>query len=260
LTDLRSSADPRHLAPALAEEKVLTKEEIREAIWEKMTKRKVARFPGAAGRIPNFIGAEAAAARLGEIPAWREARVNKANPDAPQRSVRHRALKEGKRVYMAVPRLRTLKCFLELNPEKLGKKIYAASSIKGAAILGKPVTVDEMPPVDLIVCGSVAVSRGGGRIGKGGGYSDLEYGLAKEAGILSDRTVTLTTVHSAQIVSDPLPLVPHDFPLDYIVTPEETIRCGAIYPGPRGIYWEDLSGARLSEIPFLAALRGRRFP
>jgi 5-formyltetrahydrofolate cyclo-ligase len=238
----------------------MTKEEIREAIWEKMTKQNVARFPGASGRIPNFIGAEAAAARLGEVLAWREARVIKANPDAPQRAVRHRALKEGKRVYMAVPRLRTLRCFLELDPQILGKKIYEATSIKGSARLGKPVSVEEMPPVDLVVCGSVAVSRGGGRIGKGGGYSDLEYALAKEAGIVSARTVTLTTVHPVQIVPDPLPLVPHDFPLDYIVTREETIRCGGVYPRPRGIYWEDLSEAQLSEIPPLAALWERKSP
>ncbi|HET6369709.1 MAG TPA: 5-formyltetrahydrofolate cyclo-ligase [Nitrospiria bacterium] len=239
---------------------MLTKEEIREAIWEKMTKQNVARFPGALGRIPNFIGAEAAAARLDEVPAWREARVIKANPDAPQRAVRHRALKEGKRVYMAVPRLRMLKCFLELDPQRLGKKIYEASSIKGSSILGRPVTVEEMPPIDLVVCGSVAVSRGGGRIGKGGGYSDLEYGLAKEAGIVSARTITLTTVHPVQIVPDPLPLVPHDFPLDYIVTREEIIRCGERYPEPRGIYWDDLSAARISEIPALALLRERRSP
>jgi 5-formyltetrahydrofolate cyclo-ligase len=238
----------------------LTKDEIREAIWMKMTKQNVARFPGASGRIPNFIGAEAAAARLNEVPAWREARVIKANPDAPQRAVRHRALKEGKRVYMAVPRLRTLKCFLELDPRKLGKKLYEASSIKGSSILGKPVAVEEMPPIDLVVCGSVAVSRGGGRIGKGGGYSDLEYGLAKEAGIVSERTVTLTTVHPVQIVPDPLPLAPHDFPLDYVVTREETIRCAERYPKPGGIYWNDLSEERISEIPPLAALRERRSP
>ena len=37
------------------------KAEIRSYVWELLQKRKAARFPGAKGRIPNFIGAEACA-------------------------------------------------------------------------------------------------------------------------------------------------------------------------------------------------------
>jgi len=48
------------------------------------------------GRIPNFAGAEAAAERLREHPAWQAARTVKSNPDSPQRPVRQRALEDGK--------------------------------------------------------------------------------------------------------------------------------------------------------------------
>jgi hypothetical protein len=34
------------------------KEEIRQKVWSVMEREKVARFPGAQGRIPNFVGAE----------------------------------------------------------------------------------------------------------------------------------------------------------------------------------------------------------
>ncbi len=37
---------------------------LREQVWSAMRAAKVARFPGAVGRIPNFTGAEAAAQRL----------------------------------------------------------------------------------------------------------------------------------------------------------------------------------------------------
>src|SRR5262245_43933481 len=57
-----------------------SKQAIRERLWSLLTERRVARFPGAAGRIPNFIGAEAAARRLADSPAWRAARVVKCNP------------------------------------------------------------------------------------------------------------------------------------------------------------------------------------
>ena len=44
-----------------------------EEVWSAMRAAKVARFPGAAGRIPNFTGAEAAAERLRAMPAWQAA-------------------------------------------------------------------------------------------------------------------------------------------------------------------------------------------
>ena len=81
------------------------KQQVRERIWSRLEESGEALFPGARGRIPNFRGAARAAERLAATPEWRRARVIKCNPDSPQRSVRFRALTEGKVVYMAVPRL-----------------------------------------------------------------------------------------------------------------------------------------------------------
>src|SRR5262249_42820663 len=71
---------------------VLSKAEARETVWRAMEMRGVARFPGCKGRIPNFAGAERAALRLRDLPAWRDARVVKINPDASQLPVRRMAL------------------------------------------------------------------------------------------------------------------------------------------------------------------------
>src|SRR5436190_9627596 len=154
------------------------KQQVRERIWKALEEAHVGRFPGTRGRIPNFVGAERAADRLCELTVWQRAEVLKCNPDSPQRPVRLRALKAGKIVYMAVPRLRELECFIELDPSRLRKNITQASSIEGAFRFGRPVRPDGMRPIDLIVCGTVAINPAGARIGKGGGYSDLEYGLA----------------------------------------------------------------------------------
>ena len=51
------------------------KQEVRERIWELLERERAARFPGARGRIPNFRGAEQAAARLAELPEWQAANV-----------------------------------------------------------------------------------------------------------------------------------------------------------------------------------------
>src|SRR5262245_47522021 len=182
-----------------------TKQDIRERVWQALEKAHVHRFPGTRGRIPNFVGAERAADRLCELDVWKRARVLKCNPDAPQRPVRFRALKEGKIVYMAVPRLRELKCFIELDPSKLEENIRQASTIQGAFRFGRSVRPEDMRQIDLIVCGTVAVNPDGARIGKGGGYSDLEFGLAREVGLVRDKTAVVTTVHDLQVLDEEMP-------------------------------------------------------
>ena len=213
----------------------------------------VARFPGARGRIPNFTGAEAAARRLAGTPEWEYAGFLKANPDLPQLPVRAAALSQGKVVYVAVPRLAADLPFLSLDPDRVTVPPRKAVSIRGAASEGVPIGFDAMAPIDLIVCGSVAVNGKGVRIGKGGGYSDLEFALAREAGVIGDWTTVATTVHALQILDEDLPETPHDFRLDMIVTPDDIIRVAPHpgRPGPSGILWDELDKTKIAAIPEL---------
>ncbi|HXF40823.1 MAG TPA: 5-formyltetrahydrofolate cyclo-ligase [Blastocatellia bacterium] len=233
----------------------MTKQEIREVVWALLESEGASRFPGTRGRIPNFKGAEQCSSRVAELEVWKKARVIKANPDSPQRAIRHLALKQGKTIYMAVPRLREEKCFVELDPARLGKNIYAASSIKGAFEFGRQVSVSQMKPVDLILCGSVAVRRDGARVGKGGGYADLEYAIALELGIVNSRTPIITTVHALQIVKEKTPLAPHDIPVDFIVTPDRVIETKTTFARPVGVYWEYLDEEKIAAIPLLKKMK-----
>lgn len=228
-----------------------TKDQIRQDVWRLLQTRGVARFPGAAGRIPNFIGAEACAKRLAETSYWQAAKVLKVNPDSPQRALRQRALAEGKTIYMAVPRLRGDKPFVELDPKKLHCSFYTASSIKGAGQYGRPVALDEVRNIDLIVCGSVAVNHSGARVGKGGGYSDLEFALLIEEKKIGRATPIVTSVHSLQIVDEEIPMTDHDIPLGAIVTPTEVIEIGVASSRPGGIYWQMLPQEKIDAIPVL---------
>jgi 5-formyltetrahydrofolate cyclo-ligase len=232
------------------------KQQVRDRIWALLEQEGAVKPAGAAvGKIPNFLGAEAAADQLAALPAWDATHVLKANPDKAQRAVRARALTEGKVLYMAVPRLADELPFYLLDPKHLG--IWEAAAKEGAAKAGRKVAASELPSVDLVVCGSVAVNRQGARIGKGGGFSDLEVAFLVEAGVLRPDTVLATTVHPLQVVDEPLPETIHDFRVDLIVTPHETKWCAKPHRPP-GILWEHLQQDKIAKVPALAALAARR--
>ena len=221
------------------------KQAVRERLWQLLQDEGAARFPGARGRIPNFKGAEAAAERLAELPEWHAADVVKSNPDAPQLPVRRRARRAGKTLYMAVPRLRDDKPFV---------RVECDPTIKKAMSDGIPTGVEDLGHVDLVVCGTVAVNREGVRVGKGGGFSDLELALLTEAGLVDDATTIVTTVHGLQLVDEELPETEHDFRVDVVVTPDDVVRTGARRRSP-GVIWEHLDDETIAAIPVLAARR-----
>ncbi len=240
-----------------------TKQEIRERIWDDLEESGEARFPFPPhGRIPNFADAKAAAERLADQPEWQQAETIKANPDAPQLPVRRRALREGKTVYMAVPRLRDEKCFLRLDPDEL-EDYDDATTVSGSSKHGVQVGPEVVAEIDLIVSGSVAVGTGeqnpsaGVRIGKGEGYSDLEYAILHELDLVDDQTPVVTTVHERQCIDDEIPTDEHDVSMDVIVTPDQVYRPANSLEnqGTIGIDWELLSDERLEEIPVLNRIR-----
>jgi 5-formyltetrahydrofolate cyclo-ligase len=234
------------------------KADLRVEVWAAMRAAGVARFPGAEHRIPNFVGAERAAELLRATDEWAGAGTLKANPDSPQLPVRQRALEDGKTVYMAVPRLADERPFFALDPSVLTVAPRKAASISGASRHGRLVDVDELAPVDMAVVGCVAVSADGARLGKGGGFSDLEYAVAWEAGLITRSTVVVTTVSEVQVVEDDrIPRVEHDFGLDLIVTPERVIRCGRRTKRAAQVRWSELTDEKIASIPLLRRMAPR---
>ena len=226
-----------------------SKKSIRERVWARLEQAAVVE-PGVHGHIPDFAGAAAAADRLAGLAAWEDAHVVKVVPDRAQYPVRVRALRAGKLVYMAVPQLAEARPFFCLDPKTLEVDPEAAGDREIAARVAPMVSVDAMQPVDLVVCGSVAVSKSGARLGKGAGFSDIEMALLVEAGLLSDRTVIATTVHELQVLDAELPEEEHDFHVDLIVTPERIIRCESARR-PAGLDWKNVTPEKLAAIPVL---------
>jgi len=230
------------------------KRKIREHIWKLMEERGVARFPKPIrGRIPNFIGAEKAAEKLSKMKIFKNAEILNINPDSPQKPIREKALINGKKVLMPTPKLR--EGFILLDPKKIPiGKVKKAATIRGAFKYGSRINLDNLPKIDLMVMGSVAVTLNGNRLGKGGGYSDLEYGILRSLKCLNGRTPIITTVHEMQIVNW-IPQERHDVKVDYIITPRRIIKVGNVQRNLEGIIWEKLNEEKFREIPILRKLR-----
>jgi len=235
---------------------------IRKRVWDLLEEKDIARFPRPVHhRIPNFVGADQAAARLANLPEFEEASMIKVNPDTPQRPVRHLVLERGKTLLTPQPRLRT-GFFSTICMETLDSslvKVEDCTTSKGVAKWGTPVALNDKYYVDLVVVGSTAVCpQTGARVGKGEGFAELEWGILSAQGNLdASKCLVVTTVHDEQVVND-IPsdsLTKHDVPVDIIVTPTKEIRVPNRVPKPAGIFWDLLSPQKLSQIRVLRQLK-----
>ncbi len=227
------------------------KDEGRQAVWSTLEERGQARFPfPPKGRIPNFKGAEEAARRLMEHPLFVNAKTLKINPDSPQRPLREAALRAGKTLLVPTPRLKA--GFLRFDPDQIDEDdMRDASMISRWGPHADSLELEAMPPLDLIVTGCVAVTRDGERLGKGHGYSDLEYAIVQELG--QAPVPVVTTVHELQVVEG-FPSSDHDLRLSVLATPERVIDCGVEHGGHQGIDWSLIDEEDVAAMPVLKQL------
>src|SRR5260370_4144975 len=226
-----------------------SKRSVREHVWARL-ELAAAVGPGGRGHVPDFAGAGVGGGGLAGVGRWDVGGVVKVVPDRAQYPVRVRALKAGKLLYMAVPRLAEARPFYCLDPRTLEAEPEDAADREIASRIAPTVSIEAMRPVELIGCGSDAVNRNGARLGKGAGYSDIEMALLAEAGLLNDQTTIATTIHELQLIDDELPEEEHDFHVDLIVTPERVIRCEPARR-PTGLDWTSLTQEQIAAIPVL---------
>ncbi|MGB8233444.1 MAG: 5-formyltetrahydrofolate cyclo-ligase [Methanobacterium sp.] len=195
-----------------------TKESIRNMIWNHMEKEGISRT-NSFGRIPDFYGSEKAADLLINTPEWKNTNTIFVSPDTAQRKVRENAFYDGKELIMPSPKLLEGYILLETS-STLGNEMES-STIKGAFKYGRRVKT--FPMIDMVVEGSVAVDKFGGRLGKGGGYGDVEITFLQYQKVIGTETPIVSTVHESQIL-ERVPLESHDKKINMIVTPDRVLR------------------------------------
>ncbi|XP_076438003.1 uncharacterized protein LOC143277145 [Babylonia areolata] len=236
----------------------VSKWSIRSKIWDHLEKNDLVNFPRPCNnRIPNFVDAAVAAEKVAELEQFKSARTIKINPDKPQENARFLTLEANKTLLVPTPRLRT-GLFNKITPPEDANKemLRKCSTALGTKEHSKKISLKDKIGVDLVIVGSVAVSKEGHRIGKGEGFADLEYAMMATMEAVGPDTVVVTTVHDDQIVEIPEELVEdHDLTVDIIVTPTQVIMTGCKRPKPQGIIWSKLDYEKLYRIPVLRKLR-----
>ncbi|XP_005411054.1 PREDICTED: methenyltetrahydrofolate synthase domain-containing protein isoform X8 [Chinchilla lanigera] len=178
----------------------VSKQDIREQIWNYMEAQDVADFPRPVHhRIPNFKGSYLAGQNIRDLDVFARTQEVKVDPDKPLEGVRLLALQSKKTLLVPTPRLRSgLFNRITPPPGATSADLRKCASAQGVRNFSCPVGLDSNILVDLVVVGSVAVSEKGWRIGKGEGYADLEYAMMVSMGAVRAGTPVVTIVHDCQ--------------------------------------------------------------
>ncbi|MHA1645684.1 MAG: 5-formyltetrahydrofolate cyclo-ligase [Candidatus Freyarchaeota archaeon] len=187
-----------------------SKREVRRYVWDLMVRERVAAFPYPPhGRIPNFVGAEAAAKQIRKLDEYGRAECVFSPPDGVLIPFRRMVLRDGKILAYSTPHMKSFKMMKPGAPIRVAIR----DLVRGGELLTRSV--------DVAVVGSVAVDMGGNRIGKGSGYGDRELAYLKK---MNPELLSGTLVHSKQVFEDLSHLAEnHDIPVDFILTEKELI-------------------------------------
>jgi 5-formyltetrahydrofolate cyclo-ligase len=197
---------------------VPAKEYLRKYIWDLMESKGIAQSP-CHGRIPDFHGSARAAELLRNTLEWNDAEIVFVSPDTALKMVRENALSDKKLLIMASPKLQ--KGYILIEPDHAKGHEREASTIDGAFKYGSKVEI--FPTIDMVVEGSVAVDLNGGRLGKGGGYGDVEISYLQHKKIIMPETPIVSIVHDIQVI-DIVPIESNDKKINMIVTQEMVLR------------------------------------
>lgn len=248
----------------IEDSEALSKVDIRQKVWKHFQENDLANFPlSVFRRIPNFKGADEAGGKLAELECFKKAGSVKVNLDKPQGEVRFLTLEAGKVLLVPTPGLRS-GLFNRMENTSAGENtpenLRLLAQNDGMKRFSQSLQLDDAAKVDLVVVGSVAVSKSGHRIGKGEGFVDLEYGMMRHMKCVSEDTLIVTTVHDCQVFDDlPARLFgTHDVPVDVIVTPTQVINVPRTHKRPPGILWNLINPEKFYRVAILRTLWQRQ--
>ena len=252
--DHDAGGDPAPLAAKAA---------LREEVWAAMSAKGVARFPSPDGRIPNFVGAEAAARRLAGTSEWGAARTSRptpTHPSGPYGSGPSRTARSSTWRSPVWPR--TGRSSWSTRPAWRRRRGGRRRRSRAPGGRRSPWNVRRAGHGSTSSWPDASPSGATGRASvRGGGFSDLELAVARAAGMVDGRTVVATTVHERQVV-DAGARLPRPTTSTSTSSSHPTRSSAAPdlagSPAPRRCGGSELTDEKIASIPLLARLASAR--
>ena len=227
------------------------------------------------GRIPNFKGAKEAARNLTKTKEFKNAKVIKVHPSLNATSFREYVLRSGKTLLVPPLPGHDFLYFRVDSSSIRNEKYNWAAQKRGFNRIGVRLQLNEIPKIDLFVVAATVVSLEGCRAGKGKGYGEVEWAIAREIGVVDFSTPVATLVHDVQIVDSSNfscdMMEPHDLPVDIIATPTQLLRChpprnrnksnennfasNSELSKPKGVLWDKIDNQMENDIGAIKLLK-----
>ncbi|KAF2788554.1 hypothetical protein K505DRAFT_328855 [Melanomma pulvis-pyrius CBS 109.77] len=215
--------------------------------------------------VPDFRGSSSAIDRIVELACYKSANTILITSDNSLEQLRHRALRDEKRVLVGTHKLR--RGFVLLDPKMISEdKHEKASWLDGMERpgIGRPVTLTQLEEkVDLCVTGVLAVSGQGDVIKRSPQYFEIQWGMLLDMNVLDRNTPVIAVAHSCQVVNEEGTGVERirtdgqwNITPDYVVTPEKALKLQGVERPGVGIQFDTLDSELLVTIPSLQELKG----
>lgn len=217
---------------------------------------------------PDFQNSSYAVDRLVELPCYKSASTILVTADNSLEQLRHRALKDGKKVLVGTYRLR--RGFVLLSPQRIAEnELEKASWLDGMEKpgIGRHLSLaqmkDEGIKVDLCVLGGLAFNTQGVIVWEGAGLFEVQWALLHNIKVLEQKTPVIAVAHTCQVVDEAdhsleriTPDRAAEVQCDFMVTPEKVFEVQAAVKPSVGIDFDSLDANALENIPPLQELKG----
>jgi 5-formyltetrahydrofolate cyclo-ligase len=219
---------------------------------------------------PDFRGSEDATKRVVELQCYKDARTVLVTNDNSCEGMRHRALKDGKRVVVGTYRLR--RGFVVLDAGRIEEGRWElASTLDGMEKpgIGRRLDLaqlrDQGIKIDMCVLGGLVFNEQGVIVWEGSALFEVQWALLQDLKVLDASAPVVAIAHECQVVDEAqynLDQIKADkngeVQCDFVVTPGRVFQVkGAVKP-TGGVDFKKVDPEALNNIPPLQELKGIR--
>jgi 5-formyltetrahydrofolate cyclo-ligase len=219
---------------------------------------------------PDFRGSEDAVNRVAELQCYKDAKTVLVTSDNSCEGIRHRALRDGKKVVVGTYRLR--RGFVVLDSKSIAEsRLEAAASLDGMEKpgIGRRLDLsqlrDEGIKIDVCVLGGLVFNEQGVVVWEGSALFEVQWALLQDLKVLNRSALVVAVAHECQVVDEAqhnLDQIKADqsgeVQCDFVITPERVLEVkGAVKPSG-GVDFTKVDPEALNNIPPLQELKGIR--